>query len=65
MNGIKVLVDTNVFIKLFEGEPNIAEHLQGKHIFVSVITEIELLGYFEITDSDNFFLKWFLRIVLL
>jgi predicted nucleic acid-binding protein len=46
MSGKNVLVDTNVFINLAEGKEGIEEHLQGNEIFVSVLTEIELLGYY-------------------
>ncbi|GHB82864.1 type II toxin-antitoxin system VapC family toxin [Persicitalea jodogahamensis] len=60
MSGIKLLVDTNVFIRLFEGDTEVAEYLQGKHIFVSIITEMELLGFHGISESD----KQFYRAVL-
>ena len=45
MNGSdKWLVDTNILIYLLQGNRKIAELLSGKLIFISVITEIELLG---------------------
>ena len=52
MNGKKVLIDTNVFINLSEGKEGIESHLQGNEIFVSVITEIELLGFYQISPSE-------------
>ena len=60
MSGTKLLVDTNVFIRLFEGDADVAEYLQGKHLFVSIITEMELLGFHGISDAD----KQFYRMVL-
>ena len=60
MNGSKLLVDTNVFIRLFEGDADVAEYLQGKHLFVSIITEMELLGFHGISETD----KQFYRMVL-
>jgi predicted nucleic acid-binding protein len=53
MNGKKILVDTNVFINLAEGKEGIETHLQGNEIFVSVITEIELLGFYQISSSEE------------
>lgn len=53
MSGDKILVDTNVFINLAEGKEGIESHLQGREIFVSVITEIELLGYYQISTSEK------------
>ncbi len=60
MSGSKLLVDTNVFIRLFEGDADVAEYLQGKHLFVSIITEMELLGFHGISETD----KQFYRMVL-
>ena len=60
MSGTKLLVDTNVFIRLFEGDAGVAEYLQGKHLFVSIITEMELLGFHGISETD----KQFYRTVL-
>ncbi len=60
MSGTKLLVDTNVFIRLFEGDAEVAKYLQGNHLFVSIITEMELLGFHGISESD----KQFYRTVL-
>ncbi len=57
MSGAKLLVDTNVFIRLFEGDLEVANHLQEKHLFVSVVTEMELLGFYGISASDKEFYR--------
>ncbi len=57
MSGNKLLIDTNVFIRLFEGDDEVAALLHDNHLFVSVITEMELLGFFEISESDKQFYK--------
>lgn len=45
MNGNnKWLVDTNILIFLLQGNRKIADLLVGKTIYISFITEIELLG---------------------
>ena len=45
MSGSRVLVDTNVFIYLLSGDTTAARFLKGKEVFISFITEIELLSY--------------------
>lgn len=55
MNGIKVLVDTNVFINLGSGNGKVDEKLADNTLYYSVITEIELLGYHGITKYEKFF----------
>lgn len=53
MNGIEMLVDTNVLINLVEGKVNLIDKLKGNRLFVSVITEMELLGWYKITDGQK------------
>ncbi|MCE7042914.1 type II toxin-antitoxin system VapC family toxin [Dyadobacter sp. CY312] len=60
MIGEKILVDTNVFINLAEGKEGIELHLQGREIFVSVITEIELLGFYQISESEKQYFNFLL-----
>ena len=46
MSGIELyLVDTNIFIHLFNGNINAETTLKGKILHFSYITEIELLGF--------------------
>jgi predicted nucleic acid-binding protein len=61
MNGIEILVDTNILINLSEGKENVDRYLDNAHIFVSVITEIELLGWHKITESQNRFFRTLLN----
>jgi predicted nucleic acid-binding protein len=44
MNGISVVSDTNPLIYLLDGNRDVAEYLDGKHVWVSVITELELFA---------------------
>lgn len=57
MSGTKLLVDTNAFIRLFKGDAGVAEYLQGKHLFVSIITEMKLLGFQGISETDKQFYR--------
>jgi len=53
MNGIRVLCDTNPIIYLLDGNKDIARFLNGKQIYLSVVTELELFGKPNLSDSDS------------
>lgn len=56
MSGIDLFVDTNILVNLAEGNKEVNQYLEGNNLFVSVITEIKLLGWHKITSSQkNFF----------
>jgi predicted nucleic acid-binding protein len=57
MNGINLVVDTNILINLAEGKSGIDKHLTGNDLYVSVITEIELLGWPKISNEEKLFFK--------
>jgi predicted nucleic acid-binding protein len=52
MNGNKVFVDTNIILYLLGGDSTIAELLNGKQIYISFITQLELLSYPISTKKD-------------
>ena len=45
MSGKEILVDTNIIIYLLQGNDTLAGILQGRQLYVSFITELELLGF--------------------
>lgn len=45
MNGNSLLLDTNIILYLLSGDQTLATTLDGKALYVSFITELELLGY--------------------
>ena len=53
MNGIRIVCDTNPIIYLLDGNQNIAKILDGKQIYLSVITELELFGKPNLSIRDN------------
>ena len=61
MNGINLMIDTNAAIYLLNGNDQIADLLDGKNIFISFITELELLSKPEITNSEKKIIKSFLN----
>ena len=61
MNGINLMIDTNAAIYLLNGNNNIADLLDGKNIFISFITELELLSKPGITQTEKKIIKAFLN----
>jgi predicted nucleic acid-binding protein len=52
MTGNKVFVDTNIILYLLGGDKTIADLLNGKQIYLSFITQLELLGFSKNTKKD-------------
>ena len=61
MNGNRVLIDTNTLIYFFNGHPKAVKALDGNILFLSVITEIELLSYNGLTEESIEGIKTFLK----
>lgn len=57
MNGVDLFVDTNVLINLAEGKSGVDQYLESNNLFVSVVSEIELLGWHKITTSQKNYFK--------
>ena len=53
MNGREILVDTNILLYLLNGNNTLEEMLQGKEIYVSFITELELIGFKKLTAGEE------------
>ena len=53
MNGTKFLMDTNIVLYLLNGDKTVADLINDKQIYVSFITELELLGYQELTEDER------------
>ena len=53
MNGDNILIDTNIALYLLNGDRVVAEILDGKNVYVSFITELELLFH-----QIKIFLQW-------
>jgi len=60
MNGINILLDTNIVLYLLNGDTVLQHYLQGKSFYVSFINELELLGYKDITQSEEQSIIFFL-----
>ena len=59
MNGNKLFLDTNIILYLLGGDQTLAELLNNKQLYISVITELELLAYKDITADEENVIKEF------
>lgn len=53
MSGKEILVDTNIIINLLRGSNELQSYLQGKDIYISFITELELLGHKSLSQEEE------------
>jgi predicted nucleic acid-binding protein len=53
MNGNKLLVDTNILLYLMEGDATIEKILEGKNIYVSFVTELELYSFKSLSQDEK------------
>jgi predicted nucleic acid-binding protein len=53
MNGNSCLIDTNIVLYLLNGDETLSEFLLGKQLFLSVISEMELLSFPKITQREQ------------
>jgi predicted nucleic acid-binding protein len=60
MSGNKLFVDTNIILYLLSGDKTLAELLHEKELFISFVTQLELLGYRGISEKDLQILEEFL-----
>jgi hypothetical protein len=53
MSGGSIALDTNIILYLLGGDDTLAEFLQDKKGYVSILTELELIGYQKITAKEQ------------
>ncbi len=53
MNGNSIVADTNVLIYLLTGDSRLIDLLENSTLFISFITEIELLSSKNLTETDE------------
>lgn len=61
MSGNSVLLDTNIVLYLLEGDRVLSELLHNKKLYVSFVTQLELLGYTDITVREQAIIEGFLN----
>lgn len=63
MNGNKILLDTNAVLYLLNGDITLADFLVSQEIYISIISEIELLSYKKITETERIKLSQFISLI--
>ena len=53
MNGNKYLLDTHIVLYILSGDQILAHYLYLKNLFLSVISEIELLSYKNLSANEE------------
>jgi predicted nucleic acid-binding protein len=53
MNGREFVFDTNIFLYLQSGRKDLIQLFNESSVFVSVITEMELLSYSELNENSE------------
>jgi len=65
MNGDKLLLDTNIVLSLLGGDTTLSDFLFDKELYISFITEMELLSYKQITAKEQKAIKQFIKELLI
>jgi hypothetical protein len=60
MNGNNILLDTNIVLYLLNGEDTLIPLLEEKNLFLSFITQLELLGNRNLNSDDILKIKQFI-----
>ena len=62
MNGNKLFLDTNIILYLLNGDETLAELLNQKQLYISVITELELLAFKGMNLKEEKVIKEFISL---
>lgn len=60
MNGDKYVLDTNTVLYILNGDDTLSDFLYEKELFISIITEMELLSYKKISAKEEEKIKEFI-----
>lgn len=60
MSGDNLLLDTNVILYFLKGDKTLLPIFEENNLFISIITEIELLSFTELSENELHEIKLFL-----
>ncbi len=60
MNGSRLFLDTNIIVYLLSGDNTLAEFIHKKTVYVSFVTQLELMSYPDITEEEELRINDFL-----
>ena len=61
MSGHNIVADTSLLVNFFNGVDISKKVMQGQHIWISCITEIELLSYSGLSENEDKLIRSFLN----
>lgn len=61
MNGDQLFIDTNIILYYLNGDKTLLPVLEDKQLFVSFITQLELLSFKKITELEIKMIEGFLQ----
>ncbi len=61
MNGDQLFIDSNIILYYLNGDKTLLPVLEDKQLFVSFITELELLSFKKITEPEIKLIEGFLQ----
>jgi len=53
MSGTKIFVDTNIIIQALNGDVTLSHFLNNRRVYISFVTELELLGFNGLDEEDK------------
>jgi len=53
MSGDKLFLDTNIIVYFLSGDETLADLIDEKTVYISFVTQLELLSYSELTKSEE------------
>jgi predicted nucleic acid-binding protein len=53
MNGSRIFVDTNILLYFLNGDAEVFDMISDKDIFISFITELELLSFPKLKEKED------------
>ena len=62
MSGNSLVADTNIVLYLLSGDETVANLLNDRQVYLSFISELELLSYKHLTDKENKRIEEFLSV---
>lgn len=60
MSGNNIVLDTNIILYLLEGDDILVQYFRDKTFYLSLINEIELVGFKGITEDEEIAIGFFL-----
>lgn len=60
MSGNNIVLDTNIILYLLEGDDILVQYLRDKTFYLSLINEIELVGFKGFTEDEEIAIGFFL-----